>query len=611
MTIFGKFPSFNELVQDAFQTFKRFPGALICAFILTWVLIILTQHDHIETETTLLKLAMASALGIALQIVLATWCEKRGWSVIISGLIQLIGFVLLAAYYFSLPSNPDLALMDSIRFALLGIFLHFLVSFAPYLGENQLQGFWQYNKSLFLRILFSALYSAVLFIGLAIALLAAKELFDLDVPDKRFLQLWIIIAVAFNTWVFLAGIPKDLAALNQSDQYPKGLKVFAQYILLPLVGLYLLILYAYELKIIITWNWPKGLVSQLVLWFSAVGILSLLLLWPLREQDQHRWIKNYIKWFFRALIPLVVMLYLAITERIGDYGLTVNRYLVIAMATGLALTTLYFVFSKKKDIRLIPIILCIIALLSSYGPWNAFAVALHSQQGRLENLLTANNIWVNEALNMESPDISLDARKELSSIVAYLAEYHGASAFSKWLPDSSVARLANIKNRWTVSDSAAMMLRFDFTRRWDDGSRLNKLEYALSDSVPITIENYDRLFQIHAYLSDSMGPKDAYVIGNDTCSIWLSKKPPVLYLDISPKSATIESPLRYDLTDLFTKLAAIDEDSIYFSEEISPELNHGDFDFKIIMKEFSGNRINDSVEVNSYNAYVLFRKKPQ
>ena len=98
-----------------------------------------------------------------------------------------------------------------------------------------------------------------------------------------------------------------------------------QYVLLPLVGIYLVILYAYGLKILFQWNWPQGWVSQLVLWYSVVSILSILLLWPLREKADSGWIKSFTSWFFRLLIPLLVMLFLAIFERIGDYGLTVNR----------------------------------------------------------------------------------------------------------------------------------------------------------------------------------------------------------------------------------------------------------------------------------------------
>ena len=47
------------------------------------------------------------------------------------------------------------------------------------------------------------------------------------------MRLWIVIAGVFETWFFLAGVPKNLEELDESDDYPKGLKIFTQYVLLP------------------------------------------------------------------------------------------------------------------------------------------------------------------------------------------------------------------------------------------------------------------------------------------------------------------------------------------------------------------------------------------
>lgn len=606
MSLFSKFPSFHDLLRDAAKTFKRFPASLICALILTCILVWMAEEKGQNIDGKLMRVAMVAGLGISLQIALKTWSERYRQGAVARYIVQAAGMALLVAYYFSLPANPMIAEMYMIRLAILGIFLHCLVSFSPFLGKGRLTGFWQYNKSLFLRGLFSALYSAVLYIGLAIALLAAKELFGLNVPEERFLQLWIVIAVAFNTWVFLAGIPEDLEALNQSDMYPKGLKVFAQYILLPLVGLYLIILYAYELKIIINWNWPKGWVSQLVLWFSVVGILSMLLLWPQREQTENRWIRNYIKWFFRALIPLVVMLFLAITERIGDYGITINRYLVIALASGLALVTIYFVLSRKKDIRLIPIILCIIALFSAYGPWNAFAVARHSQQTRLEKLLVANGIYSNGAITAATKEIPPEQNQEMSSIVSYLAQNHGVMAFSRWLPDSSLKTLDTLQNGWAAGDSVAAMLGFQYAHQWGNGT--DRFSYNLSDSSMIAINNYSSLAHFEGYSSDDTSHRSVYILGNDTCSIWLKKHPPILNLEFSSPSNGKMAPLKYDMTEMLTFLAnAMYDTSLAHLQ--APEFTVGDYDLKIVTKDFHGNRIKDTVEVYSYNAYLLFRKK--
>ncbi|MCH6574797.1 MAG: DUF4153 domain-containing protein, partial [Bacteroidetes bacterium] len=197
---------------------------------------------------------MIASLGLPLFTALAFYADKKLWEKTKSYLLQAAGAVLLAIYYFSLPENPESPEYHLQRFLLLAVSFHFLVAFIPFIGGKQIQGFWQYNKSLFLRFFTSALYSAVLYIGLTIALAAMDYLFGVDIIWKSYMKLWIVIASVFQTWVFLAGVPANLNALNDLQEYPRGLKVLAQYILLPLVALYFLILITYEFKIIFEWN---------------------------------------------------------------------------------------------------------------------------------------------------------------------------------------------------------------------------------------------------------------------------------------------------------------------------------------------------------------------
>jgi hypothetical protein len=65
--------------------------------------------------------------------------------------------------------------------------------------------------------------------------------------------------------LFLAGFPRDFSNPATISDYPQGLKIMTQYVLLPLVTLYLLILYAYLAKVIFTAHWPSGWVAYLVL----------------------------------------------------------------------------------------------------------------------------------------------------------------------------------------------------------------------------------------------------------------------------------------------------------------------------------------------------------
>jgi hypothetical protein len=91
--------------------------------------------------------------------------------------------------------------------------------------------------------------------------------------------------------------PRNLDELEAAREYPKGLKIFTYYILLPIVFVYLAILYAYLAKILISWDWPQGWVSKLILGFAGTGTFSLLLLHPLNHQTENIWVRSLIRWF--------------------------------------------------------------------------------------------------------------------------------------------------------------------------------------------------------------------------------------------------------------------------------------------------------------------------
>ncbi|MBN2089935.1 DUF4153 domain-containing protein, partial [candidate division KSB1 bacterium] len=249
-----KLPSIHQILAGAGQSFARFPLVLISAICGTAVVILLIDYEGPAEASFLFQVLFAAILGIPLLLGLALVAEKRKWSRWPSLGLQLAGIVLLLLYALTVPPHlPNAPAFHTIRLFILILGLIFFVSVAPFLGRNELNGFWQYNKTLCFRLLGSLIYTVVLFAGLAFALAALDNLFGIDVPGKRYGELAVLLFGVFNIWVFLAGIPRDLDAMEQETDYPKSLRIFAQYILLPLVVVYWLILYAYLAKILIEW----------------------------------------------------------------------------------------------------------------------------------------------------------------------------------------------------------------------------------------------------------------------------------------------------------------------------------------------------------------------
>ena len=420
-----KLPSFSSLVLVASVTFKRFPLAITSAILATFYCILLSHLPYTEEKSHFYywNILKTCYIGLLIFIAAKVYIETKNIDGKSAILLQLVMLILLALYYYTLPSQ--FMTVDFIRFILFVMVLHLIISFVPFIGKGQVDKFWEYNKALFLSIQATFFYTVVLYAGLALALLAVEKLFNVNVQGKYYADLWWLLAGIFNTWFFLAAFPKFWLADEFQRPYPKGLKIFTQYVLLPLVTVYLLILYAYMFKIVITASWPSGWVSYLVIGFSTAGVLSLLLVYPVRNDANNKWIHIFSRFFYMTLFPLIILLFFAIKKRINDYGITENRYFILTLALWLLFIAIYFLFSRSKNIKLIPVSLCILALASAFGPWSAFSVSLRSQDNHLKSFLDKYALLHNGKISPQKDSVSFKDNEQINSIILYLVRVHG------------------------------------------------------------------------------------------------------------------------------------------------------------------------------------------
>lgn len=612
MKSFKLLPSIDRLIVGAITAAKRFPLALLCAVIGAVTAVVMTERQQHGDADPLLNLVATMSLGLPMFIALVTMSERYQWPRSWHWLSQLIGLGALTGYYFSLPEDLFHPTHPAIRHAISLFGLHFLVAIGPFLNKGAGKAFWQYNKSLLLSILTSAFYSAALFVGLTIALAAADYLFGFDVKWDTYAELWMLMAGIVNTWIFLALVPSDYAALETIEEYPGALKVFSQYVLLPLVGLYFVILFAYELKIIFEWNWPKGWVSQMVLWYAVVGTLALLLLHPLREREGSKWIAKFGDWYYRLMIPLVVMLFLAIRRRIHDYGVTEPRYIVLGLAIGLCIVVLYFIFSKRKDIRIVPVVLIVLALIAAYGPLSASSISCWSQTSRLEEMLIANGIWKDGAVNKPGTAIPLEKRRDMSSVIAYLNEAQGPSAFRRWLPDSSlvpVERAADSgRSQYSVNDSIAAAFGFDFNWSRYYGNEGRWVSLWVEDPYSLDIAGYDRLLSFECPGNRKVDSSQYYVYDGDTISVRVPEKSSLIEASFKVAGDTATVVASVDLQQRVVELYQMDNPRQIPQDSMTFDRSAGTYDFRFLLRSVNGERRDSTLEVTALNARILVRK---
>jgi hypothetical protein len=493
--VFMKLPSVHQMLQDASRTFLRFPLILLDAALGTVVAVILIDFEGPSEPTILFKILLAAILGIPLLTGFTLYAEKRKWKRGRAAGLQLIGVLLLAAYAFTVPSDlAEAPAVHILRLLFIAVALHLFVAFAPFMQKGEWNGFWHYNKSLLLRLILSLAYTLVLYAGLSLALAALDNLFGINVQPKRYAELWMIIIGLFNTWLFLAGIPANLDELETSTDYPKSVKIFAQYILYPLVLVYLVILYAYLAKILISWEWPQGWVGRLILGFATAGIFSILLLYPVRDRAENIWIGRASRWFYVVMIPLVIMLFLALWRRISEYGITESRYLGVVLDFWLGGIVLYFILSKIKSIKVIPISLCVLALITSFGPWGVFSMSENSQVTRLRDLLTRNNILENGRIRTANTTVPQEDTRQISSIIGYLHDFHGYDGIQTWFPESLMKDSSGARLTCKAPGDVAKLMGIEYVQVWT-GPSGNNFRLTADQGGMIDVRGYDGLIR--------------------------------------------------------------------------------------------------------------------
>lgn len=597
-----KLPSIQTLWLSFLQVLSRFPLQVCLAFAATIAWCFLVDADD-PTQDRLVLFLCTCNLGLTLLLATDLYAESRELNPLKKWGLRVIATLICAGLYFAL--KPSFYRADVYRIGMLALAFHLLVAFAPFINKGNLNGFWQYNKSLFLRFLTAALYAGVLYAGLAIALVAIDGLFSVKIGWQVYMRLFAVVTAGFETIFFLAGVPVDLKALDREESYPKGLKIFTQYVLIPLMTIYLLILLVYEAKIIISWQLPKGLVSTLILGYAVFGILSLLLVYPIKEKEGNGWIKLFSRFFYFMMIPLVLLLLLAVWKRVGHYGITESRYILIVLAAWLALITIYFLFSKKQNIKVIPISLCILALLATYGPQSAFSVSEFSQISRLKKL----------RISTAEKDMA-----EQEHVVDYLVDRHGLTAlqpFTKVNLDVLEQQI-ELKDSGRFSyiikgnklDTAYALLKIKRTDRYR--YRSDKRFEAETGSV-IDVKGYDYVIPVENYTN-----KNTQKINNVTLLI---EKVRDRDLKISVGGKAVEFNLRDmargAVAEFKTgKLKGSPDDSALFylpSAVLSMTRELNNMEIKLVVTSLNANtNMDDEAELNSwlsYNGFLLIRIK--
>ena len=381
----------NELKSEAKRVIVGFPLVIVSA-----VLGIAVWNFAIETgiyDYPIVVLIYGLFLGIPIHYAAVIAIESNSSIRFRPWLFLALGVVIHVLIITHLLLSKDFP--ENMRVTICIFYFitsHLLASFLPFLVGMRKDLFWNFNQWMFSRFALSSIFTGIIAIGLGMAIGAIQLLFGVFEDGQFIGEVLITVCGIFHILFFFAGTPTELNKGNWVVDPPKAFRILVQYILVPLVVLYLSILYIYLAKILFVFDLPKGNVSIWILVFCTLGILTILLAEPFRNMESN-WVGKFAKIFYWLMLPLLVMLWIAICTRVLAYGLTESRALVLYLAIWLTFISLYNGFYKRRSLLAFPISLFIITFLYQWGgPLSAHSISFKSQSSRTEEIMSRDKI---------------------------------------------------------------------------------------------------------------------------------------------------------------------------------------------------------------------------
>ncbi len=209
-----------------------------------------------------------------------------------------------------------------------------------------------------------------------------------SVPEYECVYDYILILawglVAPMTW--LQSFPR-LTAPDRSDG---GLgRVSAgvvKWVLLPVVLLYAAVLHVYVLKIVFQWSLPQGMVSVPVGVLVMLAMVFLGLTYPM-QFTVSGFVVRVRRWLPYALIVPLLLMSVGLGRRVGDYGWTPWRVLLLAFNAWAILALAYLLLRPRAKFSALPVTFVLIAACCLSGPQNISDLMSRQRISRAESIV--------------------------------------------------------------------------------------------------------------------------------------------------------------------------------------------------------------------------------
>ena len=444
----------EKLAPDIAAVLARFPIPAALSVLLSLYVNFVSIGSSLNDEGEVI--AGAAAAFVAAGAV-HLFSEGRGLSRLTGILLAFAAAVVAGALgYFTKVFDSNLLFLFAGLIPILMI--------APFLKDSAKQGaLWLFNLHFGLAVLLSIVVAVLFAAGLSAIVESLNFLFNASLPNNLHEHIWSTAASLVAPIYGLSLMPKNLdeevdIASQKGTLLERGVSVLVNYVLVPVILIYAVILHAYAVKILVEQNLPKGQIATMVTIFALGGTGAWLIAWPWREEGT-RLLRWFIRgWFWLTIVP-AILLAIAIWRRISDYGVTPDRYGILLVAIWVAALTAYLAFRRNRaDMRAILGGIAVLLLLGSAGPMGANGLTISSQVKQLAAIFESNGLFKDGKAVVAPNKLSGEAINQGNSILYALRDVNGLDRLRPWFEGVEQDPFKAGADSWAIVNNIALFL---------------------------------------------------------------------------------------------------------------------------------------------------------
>lgn len=431
-----KLKNIPQIILNSLKTLtSRFPFVVLYILIQYFLISSIVWRDLFKytpkTEYFII-LGVISTYSLIMQsITIQFITEKNKWSIkknIFINILLIIGNLFVTAFFLYSDFKSYDILKGEFTAGTYKLLVYLVLSgisllITPFLKQKDDELWWDFTTTSAGKIVVSGLYSVVLFIGIAIALGALDQFWNIKFNQWQYELLAVFTFVLFLPLHFLSDVYDFKNKVEQ--QLPKFLEVFGKFILVPLIVVYMGILYPYMFSFPFKSEWPNNQATFIILAMLSMIYSVMYIFWRTKVGDRnYRFITIFIKLTNLISIPTILFWMYSLWLRVQAYGWTINRLMLMTLIFWFLFTSFYLTLAKYRDIRIILLSLIFFISLPFYTPFLVFNISQQSQINRLISIAKENDIYQNNRIFIGEKEKIAHSDEEMINTLVYLNNFH-------------------------------------------------------------------------------------------------------------------------------------------------------------------------------------------